>query len=31
VITFLNDYSFYCKVAFLHKKSNTAEVIKAVF
>jgi len=31
VITFLNDYSFYCRVAFLHKKSDTAKAIKAVF
>jgi len=31
VIIFLNNYSSYCKVAFLHKKSNAAEVIKAVF
>jgi len=31
VITFLDDYSSYCKVAFLCKKSDTAEAIKAVF
>ena len=31
VITFLDDYSSYCRVAFLHKKSDTAEAIKAVF
>jgi len=31
VITFLDDYSFYCRVAFLHKKSDAAEAIKAVF
>ena len=31
VITFLNDYSSYCRVAFLHKKSDAAEAIKAVF
>jgi len=30
VITFLNDYSSYCRVAFLHKKSVAAEAIKAV-
>jgi len=26
VITFLDNYSFYCRVAFLHKKSDVAEV-----
>jgi len=31
VITFLDDYSFYCRVAFLHKKSDAAEAIKAIF
>jgi len=31
VITFLDDYSSYCKVAFLCKKSDAAEAIKAVF
>jgi len=31
VITFLNDYFSYCRVAFLHKKSNAAKAIKAVF
>jgi len=31
VITFLNDYSSYCRVAFLRKKSDAAEAIKAVF
>jgi len=31
VITFLDDYSFYCRVAFLCKKSDAAEAIKAVF
>jgi len=31
MITFLDDYSFYCRVAFLHKKSDAAEAIKAVF
>jgi len=31
VITFLDDYFFYCRVAFLHKKSDAAEAIKAVF
>jgi len=31
VITFLDDYSSYCRVAFLHKKSDAAEAIKAVF
>jgi len=38
VITFLDDYSSYCRVAFLHsrvaflrKKSDAAEVIKSVF
>jgi len=31
VITFLDDYSSYCKVAFLHKKLDAVEAIKAVF
>jgi len=31
MITFLNNYSSYCRVAFLHKKSDAAEAIKAVF
>ena len=31
VITFLDDYSSYYRVAFLCKKSDAAEVIKAVF
>jgi len=31
VITFLHDYSSYCRVAFLCKKSDAAEAIKAVF
>jgi len=31
VITFLDDYFSYCRVAFLRKKSNAAEAIKAVF
>jgi len=31
VITFLDDHSSYCRVAFLCKKSDTAEVIKSVF
>jgi len=31
VITFLDDYSFYCRVAFLRKKSDAIEAIKAVF
>jgi len=31
VITFLNDYSSYCRAAFLYKKSDIAEAIKAVF
>jgi len=31
VITFLDDYSFYCRVTFLYKKSDTTEAIKAVF
>ena len=31
VITFLDDYSSYYRVAFLCKKSNAAEAIKAVF
>jgi len=30
VITFLDDYSSYYRVAFLHKKSDAAEAIKAV-
>jgi len=31
VIIFLDDYSFYCRVAFLCKKSDAAEAIKVVF
>jgi len=31
VITFLDDYSSYCRVAFLCKKSDAIEAIKAVF
>jgi len=31
VITFLDNYSSYCRVAFLRKKSDAAEAIKAVF
>jgi len=31
VITFLDDYSSYCKVAFLCKKLDVAEAIKAIF
>jgi len=31
VITFLDDYSSYCRVTFLYKKSDTTEAIKAVF
>jgi len=31
VITFLDDYSSYYRVAFLRKKSDAAEAIKAVF
>jgi len=31
VITFLDDYFSYCRVAFLHKKLDVAEAIKAVF
>jgi len=31
VITFLNDYSSYYRVAFLCKKSDAAEAIKAIF
>jgi len=31
VITFLDNYSSYCRVAFLHKKSDATEAIKAVF
>jgi len=31
VITFLDDYSSYCRVAFLCKKSDAAEAIKAIF
>jgi len=31
VITFLDDYFSYYRVAFLHKKSNAVEAIKAVF
>ena len=31
VITFLDDYSSYCRVAFLCKKSDAVKAIKAVF
>jgi len=31
VIIFLDDYSSYCRVAFLRKKSDVAEAIKAIF
>jgi len=31
VITFLDDCSSYCRIAFLRKKSDAAEAIKAVF
>ena len=31
VITFLDDYSFHCNIAFLHKKSEVAEVIMSIF
>jgi len=31
VITFLDDYSSYCRVPFLHKKLDAAKAIKAVF
>jgi len=31
VITFLDDYSSYCRIAFLRKKSDPVEAIKAVF
>jgi len=31
VITFLDDYSFYCRVAFLCKKLDAAGAIKAIF
>ena len=31
MIIFLDDYSSYCKVAFLHKKSDAVEAIKAIF
>jgi len=31
VITFLDDYFSYCRVAFLCKKSHAAEAIKAIF
>ena len=31
MITFLDDYSSYCRVAFLRKKLDAAEAIKAVF
>jgi len=31
VIAFLDDYSSYCRVAFLRKKSDAVEAIKAVF
>jgi len=31
MIIFFDDYSFYCRVAFLCKKSDATEVIKSVF
>ena len=31
MITFLNDYFFYCNITFLYKKSETAKVIKSIF
>jgi len=31
VIIFLDNYSSYCRVVFLHKKTDAAEAIKAVF
>ena len=31
MITFLNDYFFYCNITFLHKKSEAIEVIKSIF
>ena len=31
VITFLNNYSFYYNIFFLHKKFETAEAIKLIF
>jgi len=31
VITFLNDYSFYCNITFLYKKSEATEAIKSIF
>ena len=31
MITFLNDYSFYCNIAFLHKKSGITKEIKSNF
>jgi len=29
--TFLDNYSFYYNIVFLHKKSETAEAIKLIF
>jgi len=31
VITFLDNYFSYCNIAFLHKKSEAAEVVKSIF
>ena len=31
MIIFLNDYFFYCNIAFLCKKSEAIEVIKSIF
>jgi len=31
VITFLNDYSFYCNIIFLYKKFEAAEAVKSTF
>ena len=31
IITFLNNYSFYCNAVFLYKKYKTVEAIKSIF
>ena len=31
MITFLDNYSSYCNIAFLYKKSKATEVIKLIF
>ena len=31
MITFFNDYSSYCNIAFLYKKSKATDVVKSIF